>query len=242
MTAVWLIARRELGAYLRTMSGYIIAAAVLFVNGILFNAFALGSQTDRLSTEVLSQFFYFSSGTTMIASVFLSMRLFAEERQTGTIVLLASSPLREREIVIGKYLSALIFLAMFTLAGSFMPLFILVNGKLSFGHVAAGYLGLLLLGSAALALGTLGSALARSQVLAAIISGGMVVGLVIVWLLGSITERPLNDVFLSLALWGRHFPPFQAGIINLRDVVYYLAVTYAALFICIRVLEGRRWR
>jgi ABC-2 type transport system permease protein len=242
MTAVWLIARRELGAYLRTMSGYVIAAAVLFVNGILFNAFALGSQHDRLSTEVLSQFFYFSSGTTMIASVFLSMRLLAEERQTGTMVLLASSPVREREIVLGKFASSLIFLALMTLAGSFMPLLILVNGKLSVGHVAAGYLGLLLLGSAALAIGTLGSALARSQVLAAIISGGMVVGMVIVWLLGSVTERPLNEIFLALALWGRHFPPFQAGIIHLRDVVYYLAVSYAALFISIRVLEARRWR
>jgi ABC-2 type transport system permease protein len=242
MTAVWLIARRELAAYLRTMSGYVIAAAVLFVNGILFNAFALGSQHDRMSTEVLSQFFYFSSGTTMIASVFLSMRLLAEERQTGTLALLASSPVRERDIVLGKFLSAWSFLALFTLAGAFMPLLILVNGKLSLGHVAAGYLGLLLLGGAALAIGTLGSTLARSQVLAAIVSGMMVVGLLIVWLLGGVTESPLNDVFLALALWGRHFPPFQAGIVHLRDVVYYLAVTYFALFVAIRVLEARRWR
>jgi ABC-2 type transport system permease protein len=242
MTAVLLIARRELGAYLRTMSGYVIAAAVLFVNGILFNAFALGSQTDRLSTEVLSQFFYFSSGTTMIASVFLSMRLLAEERQTGTIALLASSPVRERDIVLGKFLSALAFLTMFTLASVFMPLLVMVNGKLSFGHVAAGYLGLLLLGSAALAIGTLGSTLARSQVLAAIVSGLMLVGLIVVWLLGAVTERPLNDILLALALWGRHFPPFQAGIIHARDVIYYLAVTYFALFVSIRVLEARRWR
>ena len=242
MTAVLLIARRELGAYLRTMSGYVIAAAVLFVNGILWNAFALGSHTDRLSTEVLREFFYFSSGTTMIASVFLSMRLLAEERQTGTLALLASSPVRERDIVLGKFLSALAFLSMFTLASIYMPLLVMVNGKLSFGHVAAGYLGLLLLGSASLAIGTLGSTLARSQVLAAIISGLMLVGLIIVWLLGSVTERPLNDVFLAIALWGRHFPPFQAGVIYLRDVVYYLAVTYFALFVAVRVLEARRWR
>jgi ABC-2 type transport system permease protein len=242
MTAVLLIARRELGAYLRTMSGYVIAAAVLFVNGILWNAFALGSHTDRLSTEVLREFFYFSSGTTMIASVFLSMRLIAEERQTGTLALLASSPVRERDIVLGKFLSAFAFLSMFTLASVYMPLLVMVNGKLSFGHVAAGYLGLLLLGSASLAIGTLGSTLARSQVLAAIISGLMLVGLIIVWLLGSVTERPLNEVFLALALWGRHFPPFQAGVIYLRDVVYYLAVTYFALFVAVRVLEARRWR
>src|SRR5512141_1390464 len=121
MSATLLIARRELGAYLRTMSGYIIAAAVLLVDGILFNAFALGAQTDKHSAEVLSDFFYVSSGTTMIAAVFLSMRLLAEERQTGTLVLLTSSPVRDREIVWGKFISALAFLALITLATSFMP-------------------------------------------------------------------------------------------------------------------------
>jgi ABC-2 type transport system permease protein len=242
MTATWLIARRELSAYLRTMSGYVIAAVVLFVDGILFNVRAMGTQQDRLSTEVLSEFFFNSSGLTMAAAVFLSMRLLAEERQNGSMVLLASSPVREREIVLGKFLSAFIFLTLMTLAGVFMPMLILVNGKLSLGHVAVGYLGLLLLGSAALAIGTLGSTLARSQLLAAIISGSMVVCLIVVWMVGTVTERPLNDVFFALALWGRHFPPFQAGIINLRDVVYYLAVTYFALFVSVRVLEARRWR
>jgi len=242
MTATWLIARRELSAYLRTMSGYVIAAVVLFVDGILFNVRAMGTQQDRLSTEVLSEFFFNSSGLTMAAAVFLSMRLLAEERQNGSMVLLASSPVREREIVLGKFLSAFIFLTLMTLAGVFMPMLILVNGKLALGHVAVGYLGLLLLGSAALAIGTLGSTLARSQLLAAIISGSLVVCLIVVWMVGTVTERPLNDVFFALALWGRHFPPFQAGIVNLRDVVYYLAVTYFALFVSVRVLEARRWR
>jgi len=242
MTATWLIARRELGGYLRTMSGYVIAAVVLFVDGILFNVRALGGQQDRLSTEVLSEFFFNSSGLVMAASVFLSMRLLAEERQNGSMVLLSSSPVRERDIILGKFFSAFVFLTLMTLAGVFMPMLILVNGKLSLGHVAVGYLGLLLLGGATLAIGTLGSTLARSQLLAAIISGSMVVCMIVVWMLGTVTERPLNDVFFALALWGRHFPPFQAGIIHLRDVVYYLAVMYFALFVSIRVLEARRWR
>jgi ABC-2 type transport system permease protein len=242
MRAALLIARRELGSYLRTMNGYIIAAAVLLVDGVLWNAFALGAQQDKHSAEVLSDFFYFSSGTTMIAAVFLSMRLLAEERQTGTLVLLTSSPVRDREIILGKFFSSLAFLALITLATAFMPALIIINGKLSIGQVAAGYLGLLLLGSAALAIGTLGSALARSQVLAAILSGAMLVGLIVVWLLAGVSERPLNDVFLALALWGRHFPPFQAGVINLRDVAYYLLVTYFALFAATRVLEARRWQ
>jgi ABC-2 type transport system permease protein len=123
-----------------------------------------------------------------------------------------------------------------------MPLLILVNGKLSVGHVAAGYLGLFLLGSASLAIGTLGSTLARSQLLAAIISGGMVVGMILLHPLGGLTQRPLDDVLFALGIWHQHFPPFQSGMIHLRDVVYYLAVTYFALFVSTRVLEARRWR
>jgi ABC-2 type transport system permease protein len=223
------------------MSGYAIIAAVLFIDGLLFNAFAMGSDSKR-SSEVLSQFFYFSSGTTMIASVLISMRLLAEERQAGTISLLYSSPVRDREIVIGKYLSALGFLAVMTGLTVFMPMLVMVNGKISWGQVAAGYLGLVLLGSAALAVGTFGSALARSQVVAAIASGCMVVALVISWLLGRVTERPLSEIFSSLSLWQRHFPPFEEGIVHLRDIVYYGVVTYVALFAATRVLEARRWR
>jgi ABC-2 type transport system permease protein len=242
MTATWLIARRELGAYLHTMSGYVIAAAALFVQGILFNALALGSEQNRMSTEVLSQFFWVYSGTIIVVSVLLSMRLLAEERQTGTIVLLSSSPVRESEIVLGKFFSSLIFLVLITLPSVFMPLLILVNGKLSVGHVATGYLGLFLLGSACLAIGALGSTLARTQLLAVIISGGMIAGMILLYPIGSLTERPLSDVFFALGLWHRHFSPFQSGIINLRDVIYYLAVTYFALFLAVRVLEARRWR
>ena len=241
MNATWLIMRRELGAYFRSMTGYIIAAAVLMVDGILFNAFALGGPEKR-SGEVLQLFFYFSSGTTMIASIFLSMRLLAEEKQTGTLVLLTSSPIRDRDIILGKFLSGWIFLSLITLATAFMPALIMVHGKISIGHVAAGYLGLLLLGGATLAIGTFGSAIARTQVLAAIISGGLVVGLIIAWLLARVTEHPINRVFEALALYHRHFPPFQVGVIHLRDVVYYLALTYFALFAATRVLEARRWR
>ncbi len=241
MTTALLIARRELGAYFRSMTGYVIAAIVLLVDGLLFNIFALGSG-EKLSAEIVSQFFFYSSGLTMIASVFISMRLLAEERQTGTLVLLTSSPVHDWEIVLGKFLSAFVFLALMTLATVYMPLLVLVNGKISFGHLAAGYLGLLLLGGAALAIGTFGSAIARTQVLAAIFSGCFVTALVLFFHLAKVTEKPFSEVALALALWGRHFPPFQTGTIHARDVVYYLAIIYVALFGATRVLEARRWR
>jgi ABC-2 type transport system permease protein len=236
-----LIARRELSGYLRTLSGYIIIAVILALNGLFFNAYALGGASKR-SAEVLSQFFYYSSGFTIVASVFISMRLLAEERQTGTLPLLYSSPLRDRDIVLGKFLAGLAFLSLYVLCTLYMPLLVMVNGKVSFGHVAAGYLGLLLLGSASLAVGTFGSALARNQLLAAITSAVMLVALILCWLLARITEKPLSDVFSAMSLWNQHFPPFQSGLVHIRDVVYYLVVTYVALFAATRVLEARRWR
>jgi ABC-2 type transport system permease protein len=240
VSATFLIMRRELGAYLRSMTGYIVAAAVLLLDGILFNVMAL--EGTKLSAQVLAEFFKDCSGVTMIATVFLSMRLLAEERQTGTLVLLTSSPVRDREIVLGKFLAAFVFLTMITLLTAFMPALIMVNGKISFGHVVSGYLGLLLLGAAALAIGTFGSSLARSQLLAVIVSAALVGTMVLCWMIARVTEHPLNGVFVALALWDRHFPGFMGGIIHLRDVVYYLAVTYFALFLATRVLEARRWR
>jgi len=236
-----LIARRELAAYLRTLSGYVVIAVLLALNGLFFNAYALGGASKR-SAEVLSQFFYYSSGFTIVAAVFISMRLLAEERQTGTLPLLYSSPLRDRDIVLGKFLAGLAFLGLYVLCTLYMPLLVLVNGKVSFGHVAAGYLGLLLLGSASLAVGTFGSALARNQLLAAITSAVLLVALILCWLLARITEQPLSSVFSAMSLWNQHFPPFQSGLVHVRDVVYYLVVTYVALFAATRVLEARRWR
>lgn len=242
MTATLLIARRELTAYLKTLSGYIIIAAVLAVEALLFQGYVMGGGTVKRSGQVLSEFFFLASGFTMIGAVLLSMRLLAEERQSGTIALLYSSPISDAEIVLGKFFSALAFLNIMTAVSVFMPALIFVNGKVSIGHIVAGYLGLLLLGSACVAIGTFGSALAKSQVLAAIGSGAMVVGLLISWYLARITDRPLSDVFNAMALFQEHFPPFQMGVIHLRDVVYYLMVTYVALFLATRVLEARRWK
>ena len=118
-----------------------------------------------------------------------------------------------------------------------------MNGKVSFGHLAAGYLGLLLLGSA-----DAGDRDVRLGAGADPGAGRDLLGLhrdradrlLACW--RKVTEHPFNDVFVALALHGRHFPPFQAGAIHLRDVVYYLMVTYVALFAATRVMEARRWR
>ena len=78
--------------------------------------------------------------------------------------------------------------------------------------------------------------------LAAIISAVLVVGLILMWMVARVTEHPLNRVFEHLALYHQHFTTFQVGTLHLRDVVYYLALIYFALFCATRVLEARRWR
>ena len=237
---VVLLARRELLAMVGTMSGWVILAAVLAVDGLLFNAFAL--EGVHRSGEVLTRFFYFSSGTTMVAAIFVSMRLLAEERQAGTLPLLYASPVSDAEIVVGKFIAGLSFLWGMTLLTAYMPLLILIHGKVSLGHLLAGYLGLLLLASACVALGTFASALARSQIVAGILGGALLVALLVTWQLSRVAEPPFAGLFAALALHNLHFVPFQSGVVHFRDVAYYLLVTWVLLFAAIRVVEARRWR
>jgi ABC-2 type transport system permease protein len=241
MSNIGIIARRELAGYFRTPSGYLIAAATLLVQGLLFNTRALGSG-EKYSSQVLIDFFLNSSGTTTIAAVLLTMRLFAEERQAGTLVLLFTSPVRESEIVMGKFLSALGVLALLVLSSAYLPALIFVNGKVSLGHIAAGYLGLLLVGSATLALGLLGSAMARTQIMAGVLAAVFIFVFFLAWALSRVVEPPLSDVIASFSLYEKHFFPFMRGLVQLSDVVYYLGLTYVALLASIRVVQSQRWQ
>jgi len=234
------VARRELLGYVRTPMGVVIAAAVLAVDGLLFNGFALRAG-KRLSTEVLRDFFYFSSGTTMIAAILLSMRLFAEEVQTGTRVLLRTSPVTDAEAVAGKFLAAWLFLAAVTLLTLPMPLLVMVHGKVAAGHLLAGYLGLLLAGAAVLGIGTFGSSIAGNQVVAAIASTAILVVLLVSWLVAKVVEPPISDVLAHLAFYDKHFVPFMNGLVHLRDVAYYLSVAYFFLLLSTWTLRARRW-
>jgi ABC-2 type transport system permease protein len=241
MKNIALIAGRELAGYLRSPSGFVIAAAVLLIDGLMFNSYAVGSGA-KLSAKVLQDFFYVASGTTMIASVLLSMRLVAEERQSGTISLLFTSPVRESEIIIGKYLSALIFLTGITVLTIYLPGLIFVHGKVSLGHIGAGYLGLVLLGGATLSLGVLGSTLARSQMVAGVLSATFIVALLLCWLLAKIADPPVKSVLSYLALFDQHFRPLQRGLLRVSDVLFFLSVVYFSLLASIRVLQSQRWQ
>lgn len=236
-----LIVRRELASYLRSRSGYVIAALILLIDGLLFNVFAVGS-TARYSTDVLSDFFFYSSGVVMVSSLVISMRLIAEERQSGSLPLLTTSSLSDGEIVIAKFLSGYFFLLILTAATIYMPLLIFVNGKISLGHVFAGYIGLFCLGAAATAIGTFGSSIANNQLVALIVSIVILVFMLLQWMAARIVEGPLGDVIGYLSLHDKHFRPFMNGTISIKDMIFYASVTLVFLVLARNSLEGRRWK
>jgi len=240
MSRALLVARREMYAYLRSPLGAGIVAGALLLDGIYFYWNGL---TERLvSAQVLQQFFYGASGTTMAAAILLAMRLVAEERQTGTMTLLTTSPLRDRDIILGKFTSALGIIFFMTLLTIYMPLLILVNGKVSVGHIAVGYLGLLLLGGASVAIGLFASSVSRSQVVAAILGLAILGPLLLLWGVARAADPPINKFLSALAIHHENFRPFMQGILQLDAVVYYVAITYFFLLAAIKVLEARRWR
>jgi ABC-2 type transport system permease protein len=236
-----LVARRELGYILRSPLGFVVAALVLAVDGLLFNVRGLGGP-DKLSTAVLIQFFFDLSGVTMLASIPISMRLLAEERQTGTLDLLLTSPIKDWQIVVGKFLGAYVFMILLTAATFYMPLLVLVHGKIAWGHLFAGYLGIVLLAGGCLAVGIFGSALSRSQIAAVFVSAFLLTAMVLFWLLAKVADAPLKDLFSYLAIHNLHFSTFRDGEIHLRDIVYYASVCTFFLFSATRILEARRWR
>jgi ABC-2 type transport system permease protein len=239
MNNVLLIARRELIAYLRTMLGYIIIAIMLFILGLLFNAWAMAG-TAKKSAEVIADFFTVAAGCTLVCSAALGMPLLAREREKGTIQLLFAAPVRDWEIVVGKFLSTVVFTALFIAASFYMPALVMAYGKVSFGHLAVGYLGLLLVGCAGSALGTFASALTRYQVVAIIVALVLCLALTVCWFLARITDRPLTDAITSLA-WYAHFTPFGQGLLHVKHVVYFGLLSFVALFAATRVVEARRW-
>jgi len=235
-----LVAERELGSYARSLLGWAIAAAALLVEGVGFSANGLSG--TRMSADVLREFFNGASGVTMIVAVLMSIPLLAGERERGTLVLLNTAPIKDVEIVLGKYLAALAMVLIVTLLSVYMPLLIFVNGKVSVGHVLVGYAGISLLGSAALAIGMLASSLSRSQVMAAIVGALLLAVMVTLWLVAKVADPPVSGFLSNLALHHQRQFPFMTGVLKLENVVYYVAVTYFFLLAATKTLEARRWR
>jgi ABC-2 type transport system permease protein len=173
----------------------------------------------------------------------LTMRLFAEEKRQGTIELLATSPLSDLQVVLGKFLAAAGLYLLMILAG-------LVNVALMWTYtdnppewkpVVTGAAGLFLLGSAFLAMGTFVSTLTRNQIVAGILSFCLFLGM---WTLGwadSPTAGPVMQVVAYLGVT-THLEDLAKGVVDLKDVVFYLSVIVFGLFLAHQSVESQRWR
>jgi ABC-2 type transport system permease protein len=171
----------------------------------------------------------------------ITMRLFAEEKRSGTIELLATSPIREIEIIIGKWVAALVMYACIigiTLAN---VLLLFAYGKPDWRPMLVGFLGLLLQGAAMLAIGTFISTTTRSQIVAGVATFATCL---LLWVLDWVTA-------FSTTAWAKvvaymsvlsHMEPFTKGVIDTRDVVFYLSVIFVGLFLTARAMESVRWR
>ena len=241
MRATSIIYKRELLAYMRSPFSWVLAALILLVEGILFQAYAL--QGKQLSAIVLERFFWFASGIPLFGGVLLSFRLIAEERQQHSMILLNTSPVRDTQIVFGKFLAALTFFSILLALSVYMPLLIKVNGKISGAQILAGYLGLFLMGAAVLAIGTFASALTKSQLIAAVVAAVITLLMCILYPFAKVLDGSVRDVFQQLDLWWIHYQNgFMRGVLNVKDIVYYVAVTYMFLLLAVKTLEAKRWQ
>lgn len=241
MSAILLIARRELASYFRGTMGYVVIALLLLLDGLFFNGFVLGGG-ENLSSKILQQFFYFSFGVTAAAGLLLTMRLLAGEARDETLVLLYTAPINDWQIVLGKWLSSFAFVMLLVALTIYMPLMIGVNGSVHPGHVAAGYLGLTLVAATSTAIGIFASSLTRHQLVAGVLGALIVFSLILMWLLAKVASPPIDDVFSYLSMYDKHFVQFSKGVIHTRDVAYYLSLTFLALLLTRVVVGTRRWR
>jgi ABC-2 type transport system permease protein len=235
MRNAWIVAKRELYAYVVSPVAYGVAAAFLLLCGLFF----VGGVAQWQDANLQSLFASLSIVLLLIAPL-LTMGLLSREQDQGTIELLLTAPLRDWEVVLGKFLAGYLFyLATIAVTGLYVPI-VARYGTPDLGIIGAGYLGLVLLGAALLALGLFTSSLTRSQVVAAVLGVGIGV---VLWLLEAISPvlGRARQVLAYLTPSG-HYYRFLEGVIDTRAGVYLASFAFVFLFLAVQVLEARRWR
>lgn len=241
MRSVFLIASRDLGAYFRGTLGFVIIAGLLAAQGLVFHGVALSGGEYR-SSEVLEYFFRVSFGFTCAAGILISMRSIALELRESTIVTLYTAPISEWQIVLGKWLSSFAFVLLFIALSGGMPYLISVHGTINPGHLFSGYLGLVLVGATATAIGTFASSLTQHQVVGGVVGGLLLGSFVIMWWVSSKVDSPFKELFAYGAMYQKHFEDLGRGVIHSRTIVYYASLSFLALLGTRVVLGARRWR
>ncbi len=252
---VWPVFKKELRLYFTSPVAYVVFIIFLVISGYFFSIyfafFSLMSMQSAMNpaaardlnvTEgILRPLFSNISVVMLLLMPILTMRLFAEEKKSGTIELLLTYPVRDGEVLLGKYAAAAVLYLAMLLFTALYPGMLAYFARLEWGPLLSGYLGLVLLGGAFLAIGVLASSLTENQIVAAIATFGV---LLIFWMIGWSADfaGPGWGKLLSHLSVLEHFDSFAKGVIDTKDVVYYLDFTVLALFLTLRSLESKRWR
>lgn len=237
---------RELRAYFFSPLAYVVLTCFLVVHGITFSAL-LGFLTDpRAPAGPPMQYFFGATFLFWLAMVFvgasLSMRLIAEERRSGTIEVLMTSPITEAQVVAGKFLAALVFYLFLWLPTLAYVGIIAYYNEVDWGPIGSSYLGVVGIGALFLAVGLFASALTKNQLIAAVLGFAMLFVLILLGLLESLVNGEAAKAALGHLNLLQHMDDFAKGIVDTRPLVYYLTGTLFFLFLTTRALAAKKWR
>ncbi len=229
MQVIWIIAKRELQSFFDSLIAYIML--VLFLGFSGFFTWLYGSDIFFIGQASLETFFNIAYWTLFFFIPALTMRLLAEEKKTGTIELLLTKAVSDRSVVIGKFLSTLLLIAvalLFTL-----PYVITVAnlGNLDVGQVICGYIGLLLLSAAYVSIGLYASSITSNQIVAFLTA--LFIGLffhIIFGVLASNFTGFLGQLFSTLSL-SSHYESIVRGVVDTRDLIYFMSIILIGLFL-----------
>jgi ABC-2 type transport system permease protein len=251
---VWATFLRELRAYFVSPLAYLILFFFLVINGVVFSMI-LGFLNDPRAAgggRPLDAFFggtFFFWLILLFVGPVLTMRLLSEELRSGSIEVLMTAPVSEGQVVAGKFLASLTFyMALWLPTVVYAGIVAYVNDgaqagqKLDWGPVAGGYLGIFLIGSLFLAVGLFASALSKSQLVSAIITFALLLGLFAVGLLENLFNNETIKQALSYMNLLTHMDDFAKGIVDTRRLVYYVSATLFFLFLTSRALADKKWR
>jgi len=236
MRNIFAITHRELRAYTSGWMAYVVTAGFLLIGGFIFWVILYRSQQAEMRAA-----FQNMAVTLLFIAPLLTMRLLAEEKKTGTMELLLTSPVTDLEVVLGKFLGAVALLVAMLALTFAMPLVLLHYNQPEWGPIWVGYLGLLLVGAAFLSVGLLVSSLTDSQVVA----GFLGFGILLAFWIGSWATPPGATgigAALQYAAITTHLDDFVKGVIDTKDVIYYLSFIAVFLFFTVRVVESGKWK
>src|SRR5882724_4517324 len=243
MSPMLIIAKREFRSYFDSPIAYIVICLSFFALGLMFFFLNGGFwQLDRASVARL--FESAPMGLSFLVVPVVTMRLLAEERRSGTLEMLITLPVKDSDVVLGKYLGALGLVLVLVVSTLAYPIALFKwpwnLGPLDAGPVMSGYFGLLLFSAASVAVGLLISALTESQAVAFFITFFVLGAL---WLFGDLASKAdgLLAVLLNYVSFQSCLSNFWRGLVDSRDVVFFLSVTALSLMVAFRALERRKW-